>query len=130
MSSSSLLRKSHIAGICLLTNKLEQLPIKELAGENIYVACSLIRGLADHLKMVKKLPQDVETLWLRISCKLCLLTSSKLCLNFFNMKLMRLMTTKSAVKETLALAEQCYAEMLAEPSMKWSCVGWIGCIAS
>jgi hypothetical protein len=43
----------------VLTEKLEKLSLKSLAGENVFTACSLIRGVLKYLEIVGKVPMTL-----------------------------------------------------------------------
>jgi hypothetical protein len=80
------------------------------------VACSLTHtGIVYCLKRVKKFHQDVETTVLDIMQTRSVNRFNALFQMLSNTKLMGLMITKFTAKEFLALAEQRYADKLAEP---------------
>lgn len=46
--------------------RLEKMTLRSLSGENIFVACSLIRGVYDKLLSIGKVPDDIDNTILRI----------------------------------------------------------------
>jgi hypothetical protein len=107
-----------------LTEKLEKLSLKSLAGENIFTACSLIRGVMDRLKTVNKVPHDVEATILDI-----LQTSS---VDDFNSvfktlqdnRFLGLSVQQKTVEQILVLAELLYTRLLTKGV--WKGVGSAG----
>jgi uncharacterized membrane protein YgcG len=102
----------------VLTDKLEKLSLKTLTGENVYTACSLIRGVVERLEIVNKVPHDVETTVLKI-----LQTSSvdKFNSTFATLEESRFlgMVTNKTVDDILILAELKYTSVMSDD-------GWTG----
>jgi hypothetical protein len=106
-----------------LIDKLEHLSLKTLSGENIFTACSLIRGVLDRLKAVKQVPHDVQSTILEI-----LQTSS---VDDFNGVFKTLSDSKflgisiaKMTDEILILAERLYTKLLSKNV--WTGVGRVG----
>jgi hypothetical protein len=107
----------------VLTEKLEKLSLKSLAGENVFTACSLIRGVIERLEIVGKVPHDVDTTVMRI-----LQTSSveKFNSTFSMLEQSRFLGVMIAttVEEMLILAEKLYTSIIADEG--WTGFGRVG----
>jgi hypothetical protein len=107
----------------VLTEKLERLSLKTLAGENVFTACSLIRGVIKRLEIVGKVPHDVSTIIMRI-----LQTSSvdKFNSTFSTLEQSRflgvLITT--TVEQMLILPEKLYTSIISDEG--WTGFGCVG----
>jgi hypothetical protein len=107
----------------VLTEKLEKLSLKSLAGENVFTACSLIRGVLERLEIVGKVPHDVDTTVMRI-----LQTSSvdKFNSTFSTLEQSRFLGVMIAttVEQMLILAEKLYTSILSDEG--WTGFGRVG----
>ncbi len=107
----------------VLTEKLEKLSLKSLAGENVFTACSLIRGVLERLEIVGKIPYDVDTTVLRI-----LQTSSvdKFNSTFSTLEQSRFLgvLVATTVEQMLLLAEKLYTSIIADEG--WTGFGRVG----
>jgi hypothetical protein len=107
----------------VLTEKLEKLSLKTLAGENVFTACSLIRGVIERLEIVGKVPHDVDTTVMRI-----LQTSSvdKFNSTFSTLEQSRFLGVMVAttVEQMLILAEKLYTSIISDEG--WTGFGRVG----
>jgi hypothetical protein len=107
----------------VITEKLEKLSLKSLAGENVFTACSLIRGVIERLEIVGKVPHDVDTTVMRI-----LQTSSvdKFNSTFSTLEQSRFLGVMIAttVEQMLILAEKLYTSIIADEG--WTGFGRVG----
>ena len=107
----------------VLTEKLEKLSLRTLTGENVYTACSLIRGVVERLDVVNKIPHDIENTILKI-----LQTSSvdKFNKTFETLEESRFLglVPKKEIEDILILAELRYTSILSDEG--WSGLGRVG----
>jgi hypothetical protein len=106
-----------------LIDKLEHLSLKTLSGENIFTACSLIRGVLARLKSVNQVPHDVETTLLDILQTSSVEDFNTVFKTLSDSKFLGISLAKTA-EEILILAERLYTRLLSKGS--WTGVGRVG----
>jgi hypothetical protein len=109
-----------------LIDRLEAFKLKSLSGENIFVACSLIKGVVNKLQSIGRVPTDIDLTVLKI-----MQTSSLDEFNSFFTAIMHYndanLGVKKTVDEILELAETMYKRHL-EPGNPhpWKGTGRVG----
>jgi hypothetical protein len=109
-----------------LIERLESFSLKTLSGENIFVACSLIKGVLNKLESIGRVPTDIDITVLNI-----MQTSSLDAFNSFFMTIMHYndsnLGVSKTVDEILTLAETQYKRHL-EPghTHPWKGTGRVG----
>jgi hypothetical protein len=106
-----------------LIDKLEHLSLKTLSGENIFTACSLIRGVLARLKSVNQVPHDVETTLLDILQTSSVEDFNTVFKTLSDSKFLGIALAKTA-DEILILAERLYTRLLSKGV--WTGVGRVG----
>jgi hypothetical protein len=109
-----------------LIDRLESFKLKSLSGENIFVACSLIKGVVNKLQSIGRVPPDIDLTVLKI-----MQTSSLDEFNSFFIAIMHFndanLGVRKTVDEILELAETMYKRHL-EPGNPhpWKGTGRVG----
>jgi hypothetical protein len=97
-----------------LTEKLESLSLKSLAGKNIFTACSLIRAVMDRLKTVNKVPHHVEATILDILQTSSLEDFNSVLKTLQDNRFLGLSIQQKIMEQILVLAKLLYTRLLAK----------------
>ena len=106
--------------------RLEKMTLKSLSGENVFTACSLIRGVYDKLESIGKTPDDVDITILKIMQTSSVDDYNDVFKGLYHFNLLGL-GTKKTPSEILDVAESVYKMHLEPETLSpWKGAGCVG----